>query len=80
MDGPDTPADTPAPAAEEKRSDRLSSSAIPFAEYDPETEEMTVTFVNGQSYTTSGVSLEDYLSFIRSPSPGRTYNSVFRGR
>ena len=75
-----TDPDTPENAAAEKRSDRLVSSAIPFAEYDPETEEMTVTFTNGQSYTASGVSMEEYEAFVQSPSPGRTWNAVFKGR
>jgi hypothetical protein len=70
----------PVNVAGPKRSDRLASSAIPFAEYDPATEEMTVTFANGQSYTYSGVSEEEYTAFIESPSPGRTWHSVFRGR
>ena len=70
----------PTNVAGEKRSNRLNSSTIPFAEWDPATEEMTVTFAGGRSYTVSGVSEEEYLSFIQSPSPGRTFNSVFRGR
>jgi KTSC domain len=70
----------PVNVAGPKRSNQLASSAIPFAEYDPATEEMTVTFSNGQSYTHSGVSEEEYDAFVLSPSPGRTWWSVFKGR
>ena len=43
---------------------------------------MTVTFVNGQSYTTSGVSLEEYLVSdpVSQPWTDLEFESVFKGR
>ena len=81
---PDNPssidADADQPNIPERKYDRLNSSALSYAEYDPETQSMQVTFVNGRTYTHEGVSEEEYDAFVKSPSKGRTWHMVFKGR
>lgn len=58
----------------------LASSAIRYAEYDPETRDMVVAFVNGQEYTHPDVSQEEFDAFTASSSPGRFWHGTFKGR
>ena len=56
----------------------LRSSALAFAEYDDELEELTIGFVNGRSYTYDGVPQEVYERLLADPSPGRFYQSEIK--
>lgn len=62
------------------RSARLRSSAISTVLWSPAERTMTVTFVSGHSYTHEDVSEDEYERFIRAPSPGREWHTVFKGR
>ncbi len=63
-----------------KRTVPLNSSAIAEASYDPETQEMDITFTNGpQEYTFYGVPETVFDGLISAPSAGRYYNSVIKG-
>lgn len=64
----------------EVRRVRLNSSAIPYAEYDPETSSMQVTFRSGATYTHENVDQGEFDAFINAPSPGRYWHEVFKGR
>ena len=57
----------------------LNSSAITTISYDPDTEDLVVTFVNGRSYTHPGVPQDVVDGFMAAPSPGSYYNAVVRG-
>lgn len=79
LDAP-APATPKQPDSQERRYERLNSSAIMSAEYDPQSMDMQVTFSGGQTYTVSNVSREEFDSLVRSPSPGRMWHAVFKGR
>lgn len=59
---------------------RLNSSAIPYAEFDPEANTLQVTFSNGNSYTHEGIDQDEFDAFINASSPGRFWHEVFKGR
>ncbi len=63
-----------------RRNERLSSSALTHAEWDRETQTLTVTFVNGQSYSYGDVSEDEFDALVNSSSPGRYWNSYLKGR
>jgi len=56
----------------------LNSTAITYAEYDAETETLTLTFVSGQSYDYEGVPEQVYLDLLRAPSAGAYYNAAIK--
>ncbi len=59
--------------------ERLSSSAISEASYDPDTEVLTIYFTSGQSYDFDGVPQDVYEGLISSSSPGRYFHSNIKG-
>lgn len=61
----------------ERRS--LKSSAISTAEYDTETQELTITFTNGMSYDLSGVPPDAFEGLVNADSPGRFFNQNLKG-
>ena len=48
----------------------LRSTSLSAAEYDPTTQELTITFRNGQSYSYPDVPEEVYQGLMKAPSPG----------
>lgn len=56
---------------------RLSASIS--AGYDKETQELTIQFENGQSYSFTGVPPDVAEGLAKSSSPGRYYNTRIRG-
>lgn len=48
----------------------LRSTSLTSAEYDPSTQELVITFQNGQSYSYSGVPEEVYQGLLKAPSKG----------
>lgn len=59
---------------------RVSSKAIREIDYDPETQQLHVTFHHGGTYTHAGVPVDLYERFLEAPSKGRFYNDVLIGR
>lgn len=57
------------------RSAPLHSSAFAAADYDTDTQQLTVTFKNGMSYPLRGVPEDVYEAFINSPSPGSFWHN-----
>lgn len=57
----------------------LRSTAIAYAQYDNDTQTLTVDFVNGRSYTHEGVPADLYERLVADPSPGQFYNNYIRG-
>jgi KTSC domain len=55
------------------KSSALRSTALASAEYDDETETLTITFTSGRSYTYDGVPEDIYDRLLQDPSPGRFY-------
>jgi KTSC domain len=51
----------------------LRSSALASAQYDDQTEELTLTFVSGRSYTYENVPEDIYEKLLQSSSPGSFY-------
>lgn len=58
----------------------LGSSAISDAEYDPETQQMELTFVNGGPYTFYNVPQDVYDGLGAAPSAGKYYHAFIKGR
>jgi hypothetical protein len=58
----------------------LNSSAISLVEYDDETQELTVTFANGQSYDLTGVPPDMYEGLINASSAGKYFNTYLKGQ
>ena len=58
----------------------LSSSAISDATYDKDTQDLTLTFTNGRSYTFAGVPEALYDKLLQDPSPGEFFNTYLKGR
>lgn len=58
----------------------LNSSAIRFADYDPETQTLRLSFTGGGSYTFEGVPQDVYDALLASPSPGRYYAQSIKGQ
>jgi hypothetical protein len=52
-----------------------NSSMLSSAEYNDETEELTVTFINGKSYTYIDVPRRTYDELISANSPGKYFNN-----
>lgn len=55
------------------------STALQGASWDDETQELTVTFKNGESYTYEAVPLKIWQAFKDADSPGSFYFSVIKG-
>ena len=58
---------------------QLRSSLIVRANYDPETETLSLQFTNGQVYTYDGVPISVYTGLLEADSPGRYYHQNIRG-
>ncbi len=56
---------------------RLSASLS--AGYDKDTQELMITFANGQEYSFTGVPPDVWEGLQKSGSPGRYYNTRIRG-
>jgi hypothetical protein len=54
------------------------SSMIDSSNYNPETNELIVTFKGGSSYSFNGVVTEDYQAFSESESAGKAFNQYIR--
>lgn len=57
----------------------FQSAALQGAAYDPETQELTVTFRNGQSYRYQGVPQGVFEQFREAASPGTFYFQNIKG-
>ncbi len=57
----------------------LNSSALSWVDYDPDTEELTITFTNGRSYAHQGVPEQVYQDLLSAPSAGSYYSSRIKG-
>lgn len=57
----------------------LRSTSLAAADYDPETEELVITFHNGLSYTYDGVPEQVYQDLLAAASPGTYYHAVIKG-
>jgi hypothetical protein len=58
---------------------QLSSSLIVRANYDPETETLSLQFANGRVYTYDDVPVSVYTGLLEADSPGRYYHQNIRG-
>jgi len=56
----------------------LSSSAISSAEYDPDGENLTIDFTDGDSHTYDGVDIETFVGLVNASSPGAYFNANIR--
>ena len=57
---------------------QLKSASL-TAEYDPNTQELIVTFSNGVPYSHTGFPPDQWSEFEKAPSKGRFYNQRIRG-
>ena len=62
-----------------KTTTAVKSSALASCSYDDRTGDLTVTFVNGRSYTHPDVPQEVYQQLVMSGSPGGYYNAAIKG-
>lgn len=58
--------------------DFIQSSMLTSASYDDETNELTVTFTGGKSYTYVDVPKDIYIALSTAPSAGKLFNSIKR--
>jgi hypothetical protein len=58
----------------------LTSTALSSVTYDDETEELSVTFASGGTYTHEGVPFEVYRGLTSASSPGRFYHANIKGQ
>ena len=58
--------------------EHTESSMIGSSSYNPETNELIVTFNGGASYSFSNVLTEDYKAFTESESAGKAFNQYIR--
>lgn len=58
---------------------KINSSAISLSEYDDETQTLTITFSNGQSYDLTGVPPDVAQGLVDADSPGRYFNTRLKG-
>lgn len=61
------------------RQDFIQSSMLSIAEYNTETEELTITFTGGKQYHYIDVPRPIYYDLISAPSAGRYFNSIKAG-
>jgi hypothetical protein len=64
----------------EKTMTDLRSSNLGSAEYEPETQEMIITFKSGSSYAYSGVDQVTFDDLLTASSPGVYFNKWIKGR
>lgn len=57
----------------------LQSSSLSQAAYDPETERLDITFINGRTYTHEGVPQSVFDELEDAASPGSFYNQSIKG-
>jgi KTSC domain len=62
-----------------RQSVQLQSSSLSRAEYDADTEQLEITFVNGRSYTFERVPERVFEELRDSPSPGSYFNREIKG-
>lgn len=53
-----------------------NSSMLQACSYDTDTQELTVTFMNGKDYVYSDVEKSTYEELIGAASPGKYFNSI----
>ena len=58
----------------------LRSSWLVSASYDPESQDLTLTTVDGNEYTLSGVPPQIAFGLRDAPSAGKYWNQVLKGR
>jgi hypothetical protein len=58
---------------------KLKSATILQADYDPQSQTLTVTFPNGKSYTHEDVPIEVYQGLLEAASAGSFYNREIKG-
>lgn len=58
----------------------LSSSNLAAVDWNPETEEMVITFHQGRQYTYQGVPEDVYQGLLDAGSPGKYFNQNIRGQ
>lgn len=56
----------------------LSSSALSSAEYDPDSESLTIDFTDGNSHTYDGVDASTFVGLVSAASPGAYFNANIR--
>ena len=61
------------------REQPLNSTALSGARYDGETQELTVGFTSGGTYSFSNVPPEIYEGLVSAGSPGKYYHSYIKG-
>lgn len=59
---------------------QLKSSAISLAEYDTDTQTLTVSFTNGRTYDLTGVPPDLFEGLCEASSAGSYFNTHLRGR
>jgi KTSC domain len=59
---------------------RFQSTALSFAEYDTESEQLEITFTSGQSYTFERVPMNVFENLRDAGSPGSFYHQNIKGR
>lgn len=59
---------------------RFQSTALSFAEYDTESEQLEITFTSGQSYTFERVPQNIFEALRDAGSPGSYYHQNIKGR
>ena len=57
----------------------LQSTSLSFAEYDEDSETLTITFSNGRSYDYSPVPRQVYDELLAAPSAGTYYATRIKG-
>ena len=57
------------------RTEQLNSSALASATYDDETQDLSITFVNGGTYDYHNVSPGDFEALVGASSPGRYWHA-----
>jgi hypothetical protein len=57
----------------------VDSSAVTYAGYNGDTQELTITFTGGRSYAYQGVSPQRYRAFCEAGSKGRYVNALIKG-
>lgn len=58
----------------------INSSVLAWADYDPDSHTLRLTFRSGRTYTLRGVPAYHYTGLIRAGSPGSYFNTHLKGR
>lgn len=59
---------------------QIYSTAIRFAEYDPDAKTLQITFIKGDTYTYYGVPEAVYLGLLRATSAGTYFNDHIKDK